>query len=225
MTLDLNVDVDAWRRELADAADSGRRPLNPFLLTSHQTPRQKTTGYLDTLDSRSFLKEKLTEKYNYAKTGCPFRRGKDDFKRYYFFQNDGLQNQYVLMTQKTLEDSAEVFFDPNTLAADGTKSLGPTAFSKSGKYWAYGVSASGSDWNTIFVKDIATGKTTQEDKVEWVKFSSIAWMHDDSGFFYSRWNAFPPSLPPIPPPSHLPPPSRTRVHTRQHPCLLSLQVS
>jgi len=147
---------------------------------------KKTTGYLEQLDSRSFLKEKLTEKYNYAKTGCPFRRGKDEFKRYYFFRNDGLQNQYVLMTQKTLEDEAQLFFDPNTLAADGTKSLGPTAFSKSGKYWAYGVSASGSDWNTIYVKDISTGKAL-EDKVEWVKFSSISWMHDDSGFFYSRY--------------------------------------
>jgi prolyl oligopeptidase len=89
------------------------------------------------------------------------------------------------MTQKTLEDEAQLFFDPNTLSADGTKSLGPTAFSKSGKYWAYGVSASGSDWSTIYVKDISTGKAL-EDKVEWVKFSSISWMHDDSGFFYSR---------------------------------------
>uniref|UniRef100_A0A7S1DPL6 Prolyl endopeptidase n=3 Tax=Hemiselmis andersenii TaxID=464988 RepID=A0A7S1DPL6_HEMAN len=106
--------------------------------------------------------------------------------RYYFYKNDGLQNQYVLMTQKTLEDAPEVFFDPNALSSDGTKSLGPSSFSESGKYWAYGITASGSDWNTLYVKDIETGKTL-EDKVEWVKFSGISWLHDDSGFFYSRY--------------------------------------
>jgi prolyl oligopeptidase len=145
-----------------------------------------TDAFLSKIEDRSFLKEKLTEKYNYVKTGCSWKSGKDEHASYYFYKNDGLQNQYVLMRQKTLDSTPELFFDPNTLAADGTKSLGATAFSDSGRYWAYGVSASGSDWQTIHVKDTSTGDTL-EDKVAWVKFSGISWLKDDSGFFYNRY--------------------------------------
>ena len=145
-----------------------------------------TDAFLTKIEDRPFLKERLTEKYNYVKTGCSWKSGKGEYASYYFYKNDGLQNQYVLMRQKTLEADAELFFDPNTLAADGTKSLGGTAFSDSGRYWAYGVSASGSDWQTIHVKDTSTG-VTLEDRVGWVKFSGISWLKDDSGFFYNRY--------------------------------------
>lgn len=129
-----------------------------------EAQNKTTDAYLQTLDTRDFLKEKLTEKYNYAKTGCSFKRGRGDLARYYFYQNDGLQNQYVLMTQPSLDAPATVFFDPNLLAADGTKSTGATAFSKCGAYWAHGVSASGSDWQTVFVRDVVKGANTT-DKV------------------------------------------------------------
>lgn len=140
------------------------------------------------------MQEKLTEKYNYAKTGSSFVRGKDDSKRYYYYKNDGLQNQYAIYNSKTLDGEAELFFDPNTMASDGTKALGVTAFAKSGKSWAYGVSASGSDWQTIYIKDIASKEDLKDsagniEKCEWVKFSGISWLHDDSGFFYSRYPA------------------------------------
>jgi prolyl oligopeptidase len=158
----------------------------------------KTNEYLGNLSTREFLKEKLTAKYNYAKTGSTFVRGKDDMKRYYYMKNDGLQNQYVLYSSKSVDDAAELFFDPNTLASDGTKALGATAFAKSGKMWAYGVSASGSDWQTIYIKNVESKEDLKDsagnvEKVEWVKFSGIAWLHDDSGFFYSRYPA-PPEL-------------------------------
>jgi prolyl oligopeptidase len=140
------------------------------------------------------MQEKLTEKYNYAKTGSTFVKGKGDMKRYYYYRNDGLQNQYVLYSSSSVDGEAELFFDPNKLASDGTKALGSTAFAKSGKLWAYGVSASGSDWNTIYIKDVASKEDLKDsagnlEKIEWVKFSGIAWVHDDSGFFYSRYPA------------------------------------
>jgi prolyl oligopeptidase len=122
------------------------------------------------------MQEKLTAKYNYAKTGSSFVRGKGDMKRYYYYHNNGLQNQYTLYSSNTVDGEVELFFDPNTLASDGTKALGATAFSKSGKMWAYGVSASGSDWQTIYLKDIASKEDMKDsagnaEKCEWVKFS------------------------------------------------------
>lgn len=125
---------------------------------------------------------KLTKVYNYAKYSSPKKRG----SRYFFSKNNGLQNQSVLYMQDTLESEPRVFLDPNLLSSDGTASLSSTAFSESGKLYAYGVSNSGSDWMTIYVRDVDSGLDLT-DKVEWVKFTSICWTFDDMGFFYGRY--------------------------------------
>ncbi|KAJ3012419.1 hypothetical protein HKX48_006288 [Thoreauomyces humboldtii] len=133
---------------------------------------------------REAFKESLTELWNYPKFGCPFKRG--DF--YYEFRNSGLQAQSVLYQMKDLNGEAVVFLDPNVLSEDGTISLNTYAFSKSGKYFAYGLSASGSDWVSIHVRDATAGSKDLEDKpLEWAKFTGLQWTHDDKGFFYNRY--------------------------------------
>ncbi len=76
--------------------------------------------------------------------------------------------------------------DPNKLSADGTTKLGSVGISKDGKYFGYGVSKGGSDWNDIYVLDIAS-KQLQTDHVEWAKFTGVSWQGD--GFYYSRYPA------------------------------------
>lgn len=66
--------------------------------------------------------------YNYEKYGTPYRRG----QRYYCSHNSGLQNQFVLYSQGSLEGEARVLLDPNTLSDDGTVALGGQAFSEDG---------------------------------------------------------------------------------------------
>ncbi|MBC5993918.1 prolyl oligopeptidase family serine peptidase [Pontibacter cellulosilyticus] len=141
-----------------------------------------TFNYLDDIDFRDNIKRRLTEIWNYPKYGAPFKEG----GKYYFFKNDGLQNQSVLYVQETLEAEPKVFFDPNKLSSDGTVALTSLQFSKDGKYVAYGTSSGGSDWNTYQVMDASTGKML-DDKIEWVKFSSPSWYKD--GFYYSRYDA------------------------------------
>lgn len=125
----------------------------------------------------------MTDLYNYPKYSCPYKRG----KKYYFYKNNGLQNQSVLYVQDTLDGEARVFMDPNTLSADGTTAIGVSAFSESGLFWAHGLSKKGSDWQTIYVKSTEDGAAALTDELQWVKFSSIAWTHDDKGFFYCRY--------------------------------------
>ncbi|NEM96530.1 prolyl oligopeptidase family serine peptidase [Pontibacter burrus] len=141
-----------------------------------------TQEYLGDIDFRDNIKNRLTEIWNYPKYGAPFKKA----GKYYFYKNDGLQNQSVLYVQETLESEPKVFFDPNKLSSDGTVALTAFAFSKDGKYVAVGTSSGGSDWNTYQVMDAATGKML-DDKLEWVKFSGPSWYKD--GFFYSRYDA------------------------------------
>jgi prolyl oligopeptidase len=142
-----------------------------------------TQGYLSQIPGRDAIKSRLTKLWNFERFSVPFKEG----GRYFYSRNDGLQNQSVLYTMKTLADVPRMLLDPNTLAADGTVALAGLAVSPNGKYLAYSTAASGSDWNEIKVRDIDSGKDT-DDIVKWVKFSSTAWLHDGSGFFYSRYD-------------------------------------
>ncbi|MEM9003800.1 MAG: prolyl oligopeptidase family serine peptidase [Cyanobacteria bacterium P01_F01_bin.86] len=142
-----------------------------------------TTGYLAELSGRDRLQERLTELWNYERYGTPFKRG----NQYFFYKNDGLQNQSVLYTSPSLEAEPRILLDPNTLSEDGTIALGGIAISEDGAYLAYGLSSSGSDWMEWKVRRIDTGEDL-DDHLQWIKFSGAAWTHDHQGFFYSRYD-------------------------------------
>jgi prolyl oligopeptidase len=139
-----------------------------------------TFGYLEKIPFRAKIKSRLEEIYNYPKYSAPFRK-----KNYFFFfKNDGLQNQSVLYVQTGLDGTPQILLDPNTFSADGTSRLGAFAVSKDATYAAYGISKGGSDWQDYFVMDIATKKNLS-DTVRNVKISSLAWQ--GNGFYYSRY--------------------------------------
>lgn len=142
-----------------------------------------TTGYLAELSGRDRLQERLTELWNYERYGTPFKRG----NQYFFYKNDGLQNQSVLYTSPSLEAEPRILLDPNTLSEDGTIALGGIAISEDGAYLTYGLSSSGSDWMEWKVRRIDTGEDL-DDHLQWIKFSGAAWTHDHQGFFYSRYD-------------------------------------
>ncbi|GIY92424.1 prolyl endopeptidase [Caerostris extrusa] len=138
--------------------------------------------YLESCEIREKLIDRITDLWNYPKFGCPFKEG----KYYYYFMNSGLQNQSILYQQETLEGEPEVFLDPNELSKDGLVSMSIYEFSEDGEYLAYGLNESGSDWTKIKVKQVATKEDLPEVLYK-VKFSDIAWTHDNKGFFYSRY--------------------------------------
>jgi len=141
-----------------------------------------TFAYLKSLPGRDEIEERLTDIWNYEKVGAPFRRG----KWYYYYKNDGLQNQNVLYRKRSLDGESEVVFDPNTWSEDGTVALAGTSFSKDGRYVVYGVQESGSDWRTWKVRDLDKGEDTS-DVLEYLKFTGVAWDGDGDGFFYAKY--------------------------------------
>jgi len=148
-----------------------------------EAQNQVTSAYLETLSRRSAIGDRLTQLWNFERYSTPFKQG----GRYFYFKNDGLQNQSVLYTLPSLEAEPRALLDPNTLSEDGTVSLSGMAVSENGAYLAYGLSSAGSDWVEWYVRDIATGVDT-DDRLQWVKFSGASWSHDHQGFFYSRYD-------------------------------------
>ncbi len=139
-----------------------------------------TQNYLAQIPYRQQMKKHLMEIMNYPKEGAPWKKG----DRYFFYRNNGLQNQSVLYYKNSLEGEPVELLDPNKLSADGTVALSTLGISDDGNYLGYAISRNGSDWQEIFVKNIATGEVLA-DHLVWVKFSGIAWK--DNGFFYSRF--------------------------------------
>lgn len=145
--------------------------------------QNKVTGeYLSKIPFRGVLLRRLTAVADYEKIGAPAKK----HGKYYFYKNDGLQNQSVLYVQNSLDGEARVMLDPNKLSADGTVALTGTSFSHDGKYMAYTISRSGSDWTEIYVIDTESGQTL-DDHIVWAKFTGAAW-HGD-GFYYSAYDA------------------------------------
>ncbi|MDJ0729172.1 MAG: prolyl oligopeptidase family serine peptidase [Crocosphaera sp.] len=142
-----------------------------------------TFDYLSTISAREKIKERLTKLWDYEKYGIPFKKS----ERYFYFKNNGLQNQSVLYTLKNLEDEPIILLDPNTLSEDGTVALSGLSISENGQYLAYGLSTSGSDWVEWKVREIETGKDLS-DHLKWTKFTGTSWTKDHQGFFYSRYD-------------------------------------
>jgi prolyl oligopeptidase len=141
-----------------------------------------TRSYLDKMPQRSQYLKRLKEVSNYEKVYTPFEK----HGKWYVYRNNGLQNQAVLYQMDKLGGEQRVFLDPNKLSTDGTVALKSISFSNDGKYLAYVISRDGSDWEEIYVKDVATGKLL-DDHIVWAKFTDAAWQGD--GFYYSAYDA------------------------------------
>ncbi|MDZ8187116.1 MAG: prolyl oligopeptidase family protein [Nostoc sp. ChiSLP02] len=158
-------------------------PDSPETKSWVESQNQITFGYLGEIRAREKIKQRLTKLWDYEKYTIPFKEG----EQYFYFKNDGLQNQSVLYTLKSLDAEPRVLLDPNKLSEDGTVALSGLSVSHDGKLLAYGISTSGSDWQEWKVCDVETGEDL-EDRLQWIKFSGASWTHDRQGFFYSRYD-------------------------------------
>ncbi|KAF9224006.1 hypothetical protein BS17DRAFT_795584 [Gyrodon lividus] len=165
-----------------------------------------TRTYLEKNPDRVKLEQEIRANTDYEKFSAPALKYDG---RWYWYYNSGLQAQSVLYrsTDAKLPDfskegsraGGEVYFDPNMLSEDGTAALAVTAFSRDGKYYAYGISLSGSDFCTVYIRETSkplaavNGKRVDHhesrltEEIRFVKFSSIVWTHDSKGFFYQRF--------------------------------------
>lgn len=156
--------------------------VDPKVAAWAETQNALTASYMETLPARKLLAERMGALYDYARTGVPRIAG----GRYFFTRNSGLQNQSVLYVKDSADSPERVLLDPNGWASDGATALDAWVPSKDGTRLLYSVQDGGSDWRTVRVLDVATGKTL-DDEVKWVKFSGLEWDMAGQGFYYSRF--------------------------------------
>jgi prolyl oligopeptidase len=147
-----------------------------------ESQNKVTNAHLNTLPSRDIFKNRLKQLYNYERFTIPVKKG----GRYFYLYNSGLQSQRVLYVRDSVDGAGRVLIDPNSWAKDGAIALAEWSASDDGKRVVYAVQDGGTDWRTIRVLDVNTGKVL-DDQVKWARFTSIAWTKDGSGFFYARY--------------------------------------
>ncbi|MPT47696.1 MAG: S9 family peptidase [Sphingobium sp.] len=141
-----------------------------------------TNHYLATLPGRDILKQRMQRLYNYERYSVPRKAG----NRYFYTRNSGLQNQSPLYVRDGLHGQERLLIDPQAFSADGATALAEWEASPDGRHLLYAVQDGGSDWRTLSVLDVDTGKVLT-DHIQWVKFSNLSWDKDGKGFFYSRF--------------------------------------
>ncbi len=140
-----------------------------------------TNRYLAGVNGRDILAGRMKQLFDYERFGLPQKAG----RQYFFTKNSGLQNQSVLYGRSGLTGKDRILIDPNGWATDGATALDAWVPSQKGKLLAYSVQDGGSDWRTIRVLDVKTGKPLAGE-IKWAKFTNIAWIGDE-GFLYSRF--------------------------------------
>jgi prolyl oligopeptidase len=171
-----------------------------------------TRAVLDPLPGREAIHKRLTELLAIGSVTAPVIAG-----RYYFYtKREGMQNQPVLYVREKSpllatparsrapgleeksplkpkeglngapDESDRVLVDANAMSADGTVALDWFQPSDNGKYVAYGISTSGSEMSTLHVIETRTG-TILPDTIERARAASIAWLHDNHGFYYTKY--------------------------------------
>jgi prolyl oligopeptidase len=141
-----------------------------------------TNAFLSTLPARKALEQRITELYNYERFAVPDKKG----GRYFYTHNTGLQNQSVLFVRSSVDGAGRVLIDPNPWSKDGATALAEWVPSEQGTKLLYAIQDGGTDWRTLKVRDVKTGKDLP-DQIKWVKFSGLSWAKDGSGFYYSRF--------------------------------------
>jgi prolyl oligopeptidase len=141
-----------------------------------------TRALLDPLPGRDAIHKHLTELLSIGIVTPPQIAGK-----YYFYtKREGMQNQPILYVREGVDGTDRALVDANQLSADGNIALDWFQPSENGRYVAYGISTAGSEMSTLHLVETKTGAALP-DIIERTRAASIAWQHDNRGFYYTRY--------------------------------------
>ena len=141
-----------------------------------------TESYLKGVPLRGHFRRRIARLWDFRKTNLPVVEA----GRLFYRMNSGMQQQSPLYMREGLDGPATLLIDPNIIWPDATTSLAEFAPSPDGRLLAYTVAVGGADWQTVRLRNVATGQDLA-DEVRWMRFSNLSWTKDAKGFFYSRY--------------------------------------
>lgn len=99
-------------------------------------------------------------------------------------------DQYVLALRSATDPTvrARILLDPASMAADAAVAIDWYHPSRDGSLVAYGLSEGGTENSTLHVMRVATGQVLA-DRIADTRAASVAWLPDNSGFWYTRYPA------------------------------------
>ncbi|HYO38278.1 MAG TPA: prolyl oligopeptidase family serine peptidase, partial [Nocardioidaceae bacterium] len=153
-------------------------PDSPETAAWVEAQNRATAAHLDALDCRPWFQATMRSVIERPRAGTPDRVG----GRYVVSRNDGTSQQDLWFVGDTLDElrhGSRLLVDPNTFSTDGTSSLAGYSASRDGRWLAYLVSDGGSDWSTIRLLELGSGREV-DDVVSKVKFSEATWLPDSS---------------------------------------------
>ncbi|MHB8293061.1 MAG: prolyl oligopeptidase family serine peptidase [Acidimicrobiales bacterium] len=145
---------------------------------------QLTEEFLAAVPRRGEIRSRLHNLADFPKLGVPFERG----GKWFQFRNKGLEEHAVLFVASGLGEPGRAVLAPRELSSDDTVAVTAVNVTNDGTLLAFATSGSGSDWMTWRVREVKTGRD-RDDLLEWSKFSSAAWLPDNSGFYYNALRA------------------------------------
>jgi prolyl oligopeptidase len=105
----------------------------------------------------------------------------------FFLRREAHQDQSVLYAREP-GSGDRALVDPNELAGDHLVTIDWFFPSADGRLVAYGLSRGGDELSTLHVVEVASGRVL-DDRIPDTRFSSVAWLPDASGFYYTRYPA------------------------------------
>src|SRR5207244_1528112 len=108
-------------------------------------------------------------------------------QRLFYQRRSGLQDQPVLVLCEAPCADERTIVDPNALSAAGTIALDWWFPSRTGRLLAYGTSEGGTELSTLRVLDVESGVDLGDEPIQYTRAASVAWLPDDSGFYYTRY--------------------------------------
>ena len=141
-----------------------------------------TRSLLDPQPGREAIRNRIEELLGIGVIGAPQIGG----SYYLYTKREGAQNQAVLYVRQGLKGADRALVDVNSWNALGTTALDWFYPSHDGKYVCFGTSENGSEISDLQVIETASHKLLPVN-IKRTRAASVAWKHDNSGFFYTRY--------------------------------------